>query len=110
LKIWSSWTSCLGDRHQQRVALVRARATLIESRNLCAPRCIYRNTTINKNMGGFAMRVRTWIRNGDFDAVIDFDAAVAIPTIRRGFAPTMTWATTCTRTTPAIARWGTRLT
>jgi len=56
------------------------------------------------------MRGRTWIRNGDFDAVIDFDAAVAIPTIRRGFAPTMTWATTCTRTTPAIARWGTRLT
>jgi hypothetical protein len=34
----------------------------------------------------------------------------AIPTIRRGFALTATWATTCTRTTQAIARWETRST
>jgi hypothetical protein len=53
--------------------------------------------------------VRTWIRNGDFDAVIDFDAAVRDPDHPTRVRPDYDVGDHPHRTTPAIGRWETRL-
>jgi hypothetical protein len=60
--------------------------------------------------GRIRHEVRTWIRNGDFDAVIDFDAAVRDPDHPTRVRPDYDVGDHLHRTTPAIARWETRLT